>query len=110
MGIVYVIDLTLNGTITNQVEITTHYDKVINYATFTNTGTSIAVVVALETSSTMAIHIHSRHQILTVVIQIYTIMAISRAAQMVTLRLSGAIIIIQAFHLKINQDWATFSN
>lgn len=57
IGIVYVIDLTLNGTITNQVEITTYYDKVINYATFTNTGTSIAVVVALETSSTMAIHI-----------------------------------------------------
>lgn len=39
--IVYVIDLTLNSAITNQVEITTHYDKVINYATFTNTGTSI---------------------------------------------------------------------
>ena len=44
-------------------------------------------MAALETSSTMAIHIHSGHQILTVVIQIYTIMAISRAAQMVTLHL-----------------------
>ena len=66
-------------------------------------------MVALETSSTMAIHIHSGYQILTVVIQIYTIMAISRAAQMVTLHLVVQVT-IQAFHLKINQDLATFSN
>lgn len=43
MGIISATDLTLEGIISNEVKITTQYNTLTNYATFTNTGTSIIV-------------------------------------------------------------------
>ena len=105
------LDLNLNGTISNEVSITTQYNTITNYATFTNTGTSIMIKNSGGGANNF-INFGNTYTFWTENagsgnINIYNYRYIKNGSNG-NFALSGANIKIHLFHLKINQNASSF--